>query len=576
METSACTPLEQARPAQKRAVEHALNMLSYAVLAAGLATVVFCAWFVVACYSPVPFVDQWIFIQELTTRGGDYGLDQLWKQHNDHRIVIPKFCYLLDMRLFGGTSAFLLVLIYLIQVFHLGALAWLYRRIAHLSGAAWRTAVGITGLCLFSPKQGENFIHGGDLPLMIPCAAATVAFGAFVIYSQEREKPGWKGRVALAISIAAAAAGALSMANGLFLWGMLAIGALVLGVRRRTSVALAASTAIVGPIYLAGYHNPQHASQVSVSLFAQYILLYFGNSWAAISLSLGRALAVLAIAGSAILYLRFLLRRERNGFAIFTACMTVFVLGTATVTAIGRLGLGVEQAYASRYQTAALLFWCVLAVYLIWRISKANKPEWLLCMQIAAALVFLLIIPTIRKLREDAAVESDQMREASIALLAGVSDTAAIRKVIVPPYRESDVLLWAEFLRLRGLSIYAEPGDRSLGREFRRFYRAVPPSECFGSVDAVTPVRDPKWAGFRFSGWAFDKSGRAASPKVILAGPDSRVIGVATNGFMRPDVKAAIPEVNTLNTGLLGYIPGDRQQPEAKAFAVRSDGVRSE
>ena len=59
-------------------------------------------------YSPVPFADFWDqfpFIE----RGlrGDLGIDDLWAQWNEHRILVARVQFLLDYRLFDGTNAFL-------------------------------------------------------------------------------------------------------------------------------------------------------------------------------------------------------------------------------------------------------------------------------------------------------------------------------------------------------------------------------------------------------------------------------------------------------------------------------------
>lgn len=550
--------------------DRVIRILSYAVLSGGLFTVLVCAWFVFRCHSPAPYRDQWEFVQQLATRNGHYSLGLLWTQHNEHRQVVPKLFYLVDLYIFRETNVFLLTIIYLIQLFHLGALAWLYRRLGGLSGPSWRTAVGITALCLFSLKQGENFIYGIDLCMLFPCAAATVGAGALVIYARDRHLG---RRLGLVVALVAAMAGSLSLASGLLLWPMLAFTAWMLRLPRRVLAIPCACGAVIIPLFFIGYHASPLPPTVSPSVLAPYILLYFGNSWSAVSLNLGRVLAFAGILGAVVLCIRGLLRKESDGFEIFLTSVLGFVLATSGITAIGRAALGIEQAHASRYQTAVLYFWCILLVFLVWKMQTREWRVGLLAIQTVAILMLLLIAPTISALADDSRAQANQMGEASAALLAGVRDDQALFILNGPGHKSSDAMLLGDFLRAHEWSVYAGSPERSLGRDFGRFYRPAPASECLGGVDSAQTIADNRWGGIRFSGWAFDKQGEAPATKVVLVGQNGRVIGVARGGFFRPDVPAAIPEVRTRQTGFWGYVPDDLKQSEARSFAVLSDRV---
>jgi hypothetical protein len=67
-------------------------------------------------YSPVPFWDMWDgFLQfYLKVSSGDWGA--WWVGHNEHRIVLSRLFFWLDLRFFGGTGWFSLSATYLLIV----------------------------------------------------------------------------------------------------------------------------------------------------------------------------------------------------------------------------------------------------------------------------------------------------------------------------------------------------------------------------------------------------------------------------------------------------------------------------
>src|SRR5262245_23310490 len=63
---------------------------------------------VVDGYSPVPFSDLWAMFPFIE-RGvhGDFGISDLWAQHNEHRMALARLQFLVDYRFFDGTNIFL-------------------------------------------------------------------------------------------------------------------------------------------------------------------------------------------------------------------------------------------------------------------------------------------------------------------------------------------------------------------------------------------------------------------------------------------------------------------------------------
>jgi hypothetical protein len=282
---------------------------------------------------------------------------------------------------------------------------------------------------------------------------------------------------------------------------------------------------------------------------------------------------VLAILGAAAIVLWLLLRKERQVFAVFLGAMLAYLLATAVTTALGRVGLGVEKAYAGRYQTTALHFWCLLFVYWIWKTSMARRRAALLVIQIAATMTFSGVIPTIPKLARDAASRGQVIQEAELALTSGVLDASAINPVIMPPYRATDAMLWSQYLRSSHLAFYAAPGNLDVGSDLRGLYRVSKPERCIGFIDAIRPIAHYRWGGFRLWGWAFDREGLAEPRGVVITSANDRIIGVGRTGFIRPDVKAAVSVVNTTATGFLAYAQADLLPQQANVYVILADGV---
>jgi hypothetical protein len=148
--------------------------LSYGVLLAGLGAAVAAAYIVISTYSPLPHWDEWSLFDHLAA-GKGWSWAWLWAQHNEHRILVPKIFFLLDVQLFHGTQSFLLASIFLIQLLQVGLLSYSLWTLGGMRGSAWRTGTGLIAYCILCPTQQENLIWGFQLQFVVPAAMATLA-----------------------------------------------------------------------------------------------------------------------------------------------------------------------------------------------------------------------------------------------------------------------------------------------------------------------------------------------------------------------------------------------------------------
>jgi len=144
----------------KNYFSHAGSGLSYAILLGGFITIGVAAFLVVISYSSLPFSDGWTPVAAAASGVHLLSFDWLVRQHNTHRLVIPKLLLIADLRLFQYRQVFLLASIFVIQLLHWLLPGWSMKVLGGWRGAVWRSGVGVSAFCLFCPSQWENFVWG--------------------------------------------------------------------------------------------------------------------------------------------------------------------------------------------------------------------------------------------------------------------------------------------------------------------------------------------------------------------------------------------------------------------------------
>lgn len=319
-------------------------------------------------YSPVPLSDSWegvvgFYLNAIDNPG------VWWQQHNEHRILISKLFFWLDMRYLGGSNVALIALNVLLMLAICATFQAFGRRLLAQQCAETRLLLLATLLMLgLSWIQRQNitwefqnqFYWVYLLPLLASFAMAR-ALEAGV---------GW-----LALSLACGAASAFSMVNGVFVLPILAILAIILfrSWRRVLPVALVA-VACLG-IFLLGYERTPGSAQGMVFLrehpltVVAYIFAYLGNPFFWIFGRIEAAIAggILAVALVAWLLSSGKLRRSPYAWALFA--YLAYIACTAVVTAFGRAHYSLELAASSRYTTPALSLWSALLLLVLARLD---------------------------------------------------------------------------------------------------------------------------------------------------------------------------------------------------------------
>lgn len=521
--------------------------LSYCVLLAGIGAGIASPYIIVSTYSALPHWDEWALFDHLAI--GNASLPWLWAQHNEHRIFVPKLFFLIDVYFFRGTQAFLLTSIFFIQLLQTALLSFSLRTLGGMRGSAWRTGTGLIAYCILCPTQQENLIWGFQLQFVIPAAMATLATLALLLYY--RKPRAWL----LATSILAATIATWSLANGMLLWPLLLLAALLLAMRRSTLLVIALfGVANIG-LYLYRYHRPGPPAQFPGLILAadrtlHYVAVYFGSTFVRHSSGWSPLLAGTAGLCAALVMIAGILpqRGRASLLQLELSLLMLLCIATAFITASGRLHLGLEQATASRYQTFALLFWCSLGLALLFSLQRHTTR---LSLFSGFLLVLMLGFGTqVRLPLIDAQWRQLRLKRISLALLTGVQDPAALADAYPDP---QVVLRAAKYMKDHSLSIFAGSFYAQLGQPFDATYQVRPATECAGYISSTRVLPADGGQALRITGYAWDKQSNRPARDIVVVTND-RIGGYGTSVSIPQDSAAATPNSDPARFGWIAYV----------------------
>jgi hypothetical protein len=557
--------------AQRRAPEASRmsSLLSYAILLGGVLTIAVTLHMVVSSYSTLPYSDGWIEIFPEAAGVKLLSFTWLWQQHNEHRLFIPKLFLVADLRLFHAKQVFLLACIFATQLLHLLLLSWSMRVLGGWRGTLWRSGTGLTAFCLFCPSQWENFVWGFQTCFVLPGLFATLSFvGLLLCWIGPQTASGTRRRWKLVVlSILAALGATCSLANGTLLWPLLVVAALFLRLRPLAVLSFAVTGAVSMGLYFHGYVRPlQHASPISsaeapAKVF-EYLAIYLGSPWVR---EYDRAAIFFGTAGLVLALCAVLrLRSYVQGFSAFSVQLVLtlaFCLGTALITALGRINLSPMQAFSSRYQTVALLFWCCLGLLLV---AASGRRAVAMVVQLILLAVLVRGATLARFPIRQARWHGFQLNAAAAALLTGVNDTTQLQLAYPHPDSILEVL---PYMREQRMSVFAGPLASRVGRSLNSLYHVVSSDECTGAVQSLAVIGSGESEGLRITGWAWDYK-HMRPPAAVIATADGVISGIGAMGDGRPTIRVARPWMNTSFIGFDEYVRSGRESGAVQLYAI--------
>jgi len=525
-------------------------------------------------YWPGPWWDSWAALDfYMATQDGRYSY---WlSQHNEHRIVLQRALFWIDNRFAHGINLVPLAANYAFAA-AAGLVFWrLLRRITGTARAgAQETAIAllIAGW-LFSwsqeanlryPFQGEFFM-AQLLPL---CAFYWLA----VSTTEERIGP----------LVAACIFGVLSvgaLANGLLTLPLMAAYTIVMRHNAARTAVLIALALPLTAAYFHGYVTPEghhtlfaavHDSPLELLL---YILRYLGNPFC---YALGGGLfgihaatcaGAVLIAGSAWVGMRWLASPRTRPFMGAALLFLLYVGATAVATAAGRLYMGMEGAYQSRYTTPSLMAWAALLTAVHGDAERVGRKRLQVGLAVAIA---ILSVPFLWQQRH--ALDSLEARNANwalgtLALALDLRDDEFVAQLF--PHGDT-VQAIARRAIPRGLSVFGRFPYEGVKDELGRpFTGPGGNASCVGNIDALGRVGGNSDL-VRVEGWLVGGASHAPPERVRLVSMQGITVGFALTGTPRPDVAGAIGRA-AANAGFRGYVRADAAGSALTLFGERPE-----
>jgi hypothetical protein len=449
-------------------------------------------------YSAVPFWDMWNGYLHFYTNTSQGNWQAWWSQHNEHRIVLSRILFWLDIACFRGAGVFLLVVN-----------ALLLALISALFAVMWRVASGgqtafVSGLLvawLWSWMNHENLTWGFQsqffLVLLLPLAGLC-ALSRSVAGNSRLDS--W--------FIAACAAGVLavgSMANGIFALPAMAVYVALARLGASRFLMLCCLAAICCVSYFHGYEAPGHHQTASAGLVTKplhifaFVLLYLGSPFYFIAERFGCGAVVGCLSGGVLLGasawtgLRAIKGGNEQKLSLALMVFNGFVLASAFATAAGRVGFGLDAAVTSRYTLSSLMAWAALLVANA-RPLTCSSALVSRCLTVACFAVIIGLLPLQLYALRSRRHELFGRQVAALALELGVNDDLEIKRV----WHDSRVALEHVFFpRAADLSIFGWEPIRDAGDRIGHPYgqsEGVTLQQRRGKLDAVERI----WGDERF------------------------------------------------------------------------------
>jgi len=375
---------------------------------------------------PLPYWDEWFTPGVLLTAcaKGTLSFSHFFLQHNESRKVFPRLLYLALAKIHGWDVRDAMAVTLFEVAAICGLLFWLFLRTKGATAITALVAFAVTTFLCFAPVQYDNFLWGLVFELFVPGLAVILV--AAVNLSRLRFG------VKTVINIVLALVATYSFANGMLLWILgVPLPAAQESASKRARLgwyslfALAGAAAIAS--YFVGYKRPEaHPSfHFGVPQLVHYLILWVGGYYNSTRVSpflvgvIVSASCIVAAARATMLLNRGAPWRHFYPWFLISA----YGLSSGVITAMGRVGFGLEQALSTRYAVFSLFIYLGLvgttfALYCYDQDTVgAYRRPWIV---IASIAVIALSAPAWRFCLHDAKQKANRTGERNARLLCAL------------------------------------------------------------------------------------------------------------------------------------------------------------
>lgn len=536
-------------------VDVTVGMIGRSCILASIAVfLILTVWGVLIFFTPVPWMDMWNGYLGFYVRAVE-GDGSVWlAQHNEHRIFLSRILFFIDQSVFGGRAPFLVLCNVALAV----AAAFMFRElIKDLFPDHRRIAVdalfAIVAILCLSWVQHENFrwefqsqfFLAQSLPLLALLLAAR---------AKARLQVGEPGASACFLgSLATGVASALAMANGVFALAIVAALCFLAKAPRSWTMAALGTFVLTIILYLRDYQSPPGHSSPIASIIehpmgvAAYVLTYLGSPLVHLADATPVAVAMFGgaavVAGALYFFWGEVRLAERSPTRLALLGFLAYIGLTASITALGRVDFGLQQATASRYATPALMAWAALVLLCAERWRLDVKP---VTTSLALGGIAAFFLPAqLLALNGQTAIKF-QRNVAALAVELGVRDPAAYAPVL-PFYLPA-----VDLAPVHDLSVFGTPQLMDAGLELGDPARMRGTGECTAHLDQIER-RFQDSAVYFVRGWYVGPGRDRGFSAMRFIDQDGVITGFAIIGGQRPDVAAAYGK-HAARSGFEGFI----------------------
>lgn len=531
-------------------------------------------------YTSVPILDMWDSTVGfyLALQNGNTSI--WWAPHNEHRIVLSRLLFWLDLKLTDGRSilslathpTFAALSVYTFYLFYkqLVVVTSTHSRLINILVASFLTA------WLFQWIQHENFAWAFQSQFFMAQLLPLMSLYLLARSSTAQVRRNTWFLAACVLGIASAG----TMANGVICLPILVVYSLITRQSLQRVLVLTVLAITTLSLYFWDFHTPAHHSSVTQSILSQplnlarYVLLYIGGPfyylWGGgkygllIAMSATTAMAAYSVYILVTPSLAPVSRPDERHrtWQLALVFYIIYLAGTALGTGGGRLVFGVEQALAPRYTTPALMAWAALFILCLPTLVAHWQKLRLLIVPAALVLLSQMVVQQTNSL-ESHRNQNFERAQAVLALELDIKDREKIRSI----YPSPEVLInITNVLRSRKLSVFGyQPwiGLRERISEFHDIPRALP--TCLGHLDTINQI-EPEIEQLRVQGWLMNSETTQPATLITILDSSNIVIGFALGGQIRNDVANAHGHT-ALNSGFGGYIEAPERDRSIRLIA---------
>jgi hypothetical protein len=499
-------------------------------------------------YSPVPFWDMWGGYLDFFVKISDGDYWAWLGQHNEHRIVVSRMLFWIDIKALGGSGLFLIVMNYVFAF--LAFVIFFFCTKEALKNDASPIAKNLISatilILLFSWVQRENFNWAFQSQFFLAQLLPLLAF--YLLHKSHQSSENSQSLFFLACLVGVASAG--TMANGVVALPLMVLLSVVLRMSSRKIWLLVILTTSVITAYFYKYDVPTLGKKAILENpleLAQYVICYLGNPVRHVSGLVAQIIGLVFIANSIFFAFKFYKQRKSSSLQLSLIAFIMYIGATAAITGGGRLGSGVEQAFSSRYSTPVLMAWSALLVIYAPIISEGLRKKFA-----PFAFLLMLVLTSLLPKQRHVFDKNEGVFESKIAALAleiGVRDEVQLKRL----YPEVDHLIsFAKVPIERNLSIFGNP----LIKDVRQLIGSVETvkfaTKCIGNLEEITAI-DGEENYVKIEGWVLDSDSESV-PKIIhVVGENNKIIGYALVGKKRTDIKKSVNNQAKFS-GFKGYL----------------------